>query len=114
MSYIGVKIRTGLINWNNKEVQRIDRKTREMMTMYGALHLKSDVERIYVQRDKGGREVVRCENCIRSKENNLGWYVKNSVEKQLEGFKLIGVIDVDHCVYKYEYKKRRMEEMKKG
>ena len=54
------------------------------------------------------------EDCIGSEENNLGRYVKNSVEKLLEGIKLIGAIDVDSCVDKDEYKKRRMEEMEKG
>ena len=63
--------------------------------MYGALHPKSDVDRIYIQREKGGKGLISCENCIRSEENNLGWYAKNSVEKLLEGVKLIGVIDVD-------------------
>ena len=29
--------------------------------------------------------MISCENCIRSKENNLGLYVKNIVEKLLEG-----------------------------
>ena len=53
--------------------------------------------------------MISCENCIRSKENNLDWYAKNSVEKLLEGIKLIGVIDADYCVDKDEYKKRRME-----
>ena len=114
MSYIDDKIRTGLINWNKKEVQRIDRKTREMMTMYGALHPKSNIDRIYVPRDKGGRELISCENLIRSEEKNLGWYVKNSVEKLLEGFKLIGVIDVHYCADKDEYKKRRTKEIEKG
>ena len=97
---MGAKIQKGLRNWNKEEIQRMDRKTREMMTMYGALHPESDVERIYVQRDKGRRELIRCENCIRSKENKLGGYVKNSVEKQLKGFKLIGVIDFHYFVDK--------------
>ena len=36
------------------------------------------------------------------------------MKKLLEGVKLIGVIDVDYCIDKDEYKKRRMEEMEKG
>ena len=30
-----------LINWNKEEVQKLDRKTRKMMTIYGALHPKA-------------------------------------------------------------------------
>ena len=109
-----LKYGAGLINWNKEEVQKLDRKTRKIMTMHGALHPKSDVDRIYMPRAKGERGLITCENCIRSEGTNLGWYMKNSVEKLLEGIKLIGVIDVDYCVDKDEYKKRRMEQMEKG
>ena len=104
----------GLVNWNKDEVKKLDRKTRKIMTMYGALHPKSDVDRIYIPRAKEGRGLISCENCIRRKENNLGWYVKNSGQKLLEGVKLIGVIDIDYCVDKGKYRKRRMEVMEKG
>ena len=36
------------------------------------------------------------------------------MEKLLEEVKLIGEIDVDYCVDKDDYKKRRMEEMQTG
>lgn len=48
-----------------KEIQKLDGKTRRVMIMYGALHPKSDVERIYVPRKNGGRGLTSCENCIR-------------------------------------------------
>ena len=50
------------------------------MTVHGALQPKSDTDRIYLSREKGGRGLIRCEGCIRMEENNLGWYVRNSVE----------------------------------
>ena len=31
------------------------------MTIHGALHPKSDVDRIYVQHGKGGRGLISCE-----------------------------------------------------
>ena len=70
----------GVINWNMEEVKKLDRRTRKMMTNYGALHPKSDVDRIYLPRKNGGRGLISCEYCIRSEENNLGWYVRNNVE----------------------------------
>ena len=42
----------GLINWNEEERHKLDRKTRKMMTIYGASHPKSDVDQIYVPREK--------------------------------------------------------------
>ena len=57
----------------------MDRKTRKLMTMYGAPQPKSDIHRLYLQRNKGGRGLISCEGCISAEENSLAWYVKNSV-----------------------------------
>ena len=32
----------------------VDRKTRKLFTIYGALHPKSDVDRLYIPRKEGG------------------------------------------------------------
>ena len=34
-------------SWRKSELQAIDRKTRKLFTIYGALHPKSDVDRLY-------------------------------------------------------------------
>ena len=54
------------------------------MTIHGALHPKSDVDRIYVPRGKGGRGLLGCEGCIRVEENSLGWYINHSPEQLLQ------------------------------
>ena len=51
------------------------------MTLYGALHPKSDVDRVYVARQKRGRGLISCEMCVKAEENNLAWYVGNSNER---------------------------------
>ena len=58
------------------------------MTMHGVLHPKSDVDRVYLSREMGGRRLISCEGCIRMEENNLGWYVRNLVEPLIEGVKI--------------------------
>ena len=65
----------GVLKWTTEE---LDRKTRKVMTMHGALHPRSDINRLYMPREKGGRGLISCERCIRSEENSVGWYVKNS------------------------------------
>ena len=37
----------------------IDRKTRTLFTIYGALHPKSDADRLYIARKEGGRYPLR-------------------------------------------------------
>ena len=45
------------------ELQAIDIKTRKLFTIYGALHPKSDVDRLYIPR-KGGRGLISIEDSI--------------------------------------------------
>ena len=53
--------------------------------MYGELHPKSDVDRLYIKKKEGGRGLMNMERCLREEENNLGFYVKNSKENQING-----------------------------
>ena len=62
----------GIIDWNMGELKQVDRKTRKIMTMNGALHPKSDIDRLYlIGRKNGGRGLISCEYCVRAEENNL-------------------------------------------
>lgn len=36
----------GVIEWQSEELKELDRKTRKTMSLYGALHPKSDVDRL--------------------------------------------------------------------
>ena len=38
--------------------------------MYGALHLKSDVDRLYIKRKEEGRGLMCVEHCVREEENS--------------------------------------------
>ena len=44
---------TTSINWKKCELQAIDRKTRKLFTIYGGLHPKFDVDRLYIPRKDG-------------------------------------------------------------
>ena len=68
----------GILKWNTEELKSLDRKTRKFMTMYGALHLKSDIGRIYLSREMGGRGLISCEACIRMEENNSEFRIQLS------------------------------------
>ena len=62
----------------------LHRKSRKTMTMYGELHPKSDIDRLYVKRKEGGRGLISVEQCIRE-ENSLAFYVANSEENLIRG-----------------------------
>ena len=60
----------------------MERNSNKAMKMYGVLHPKSDVDRLYIKRKEGGRGLMRVERCVREEENGLGFYIANS-EKSL-------------------------------
>ena len=69
-----------VLEWRVNELKEFDRKTRKIFAMRKGLHPKSDVDKLYVSRKEGGKGLMSCQSTIRSEENNLGRYVKNSNE----------------------------------
>ena len=50
------------VSWRKTELQAIDRKTRKLFTIYGALHPKSDVDRLYIPTKEGGSGLISIED----------------------------------------------------
>ena len=67
------------------------------MTIHGALHRTSDVDSVNLSREIGGRGLIM-------EENNLGWYVRDSVEPLIEGMKVVETIEYNNTVNKKEFK----------
>ena len=77
------------------------------MSLYGALYPKSDVDTLYLSRQKGGRGLISCEMCVKTEENNLAWYLKNSNERLLAGVRGIGILNSDAAKEKRVFKQER-------
>ena len=107
-----IRYGAGIIDWKVEELKKIDRTTRKTLTMYGAFHPKSDTDRLYLKRKEGGRGLISVETCVRSEENNLGLYVRESNEMLLRGVKKGGIIKTDNLVEKTEFKRRNQNECK--
>ena len=52
------------VSWRKSELEAIDRKTRKLFTIYGVLHPKSDVDRLYIPRKEGGRGLISIKDCV--------------------------------------------------
>ena len=100
----------GILDWRKEELRSLDRKTRKLMTMFGALHPKSDVDRLYLARKRGGRGLMGCERCVQAEENSLGWYVRNTVEPLLIAAGRAKIVDVERSIETKDYKRREMME----
>jgi hypothetical protein len=49
------------LNRHEEELQKLDRKTRKLLTIHGQHHQKADVDRLYVPRKQGGRGLMQLE-----------------------------------------------------
>ena len=59
-----LKYSAASVSWRKSEPQAIDKKARKLFTIYGALHPKSDVDRLYIPRKEGGRGLISIEECV--------------------------------------------------
>ena len=76
----------GILQWKESKLKDVDRKSRKTMTMYGALHLKSNVDRLYVKRKEGGKGLMSVKHCIKEEKNSSDFYVANSEGSLIRGF----------------------------
>ena len=72
------------VSWRKSELQAIDRKTRKLFTIYGALQPKSDVVRLYIPRKEGGRGLISTEDCVLLAIRGLDVYVHESEERLID------------------------------
>ena len=100
----------GVLDWKKEELTAMDRMTRKVMTMHGALHPKSDVDRVYVSRCNGGRGLIGVELCARTEENNLARYVKMSTESLVKEVKIANIVDCEEPKEKNAFKREIQNE----
>ena len=83
----------------------------KMFTIYRALHPKSDVDRLYIPRNEGGRGLVCIEDCVELAIRGLEAYINGSEERLIRaarGDKIDGLEAVD--VLKRSKKEKSLED----
>ena len=105
---------TGILKRNVEEIEALDRKARKLLTMHKGLHPKSDVDRRYLSRKDGGRGLLSCKDVIKSEENDLGWYLKPSNERLMQGVKHFGILEFEKSCTKDDFKKSMREKRMKA
>ena len=65
-------------------MRELDRSTRKILVKYGALHPKSNVQRVYMKRKSGGRGLISVEECVASELRCIHYYLVNSEEVLLK------------------------------
>ena len=64
------------LKWTREELRQMDQRTRKLMTMHKALHLKDNVDRLYVPRKGGGRRLASIEDSIDTSIQRLKVYIE--------------------------------------
>ena len=75
---------SAFVIWRKSEPQAMDRKTRKLFTIYGALHPNSDVDRLYIPRKEGGRGLISIKDCVELAIRGLEVYVHGSEERLIQ------------------------------
>ena len=63
------------LKWTRDELRQMDQRTRILMTMHKALHPRDDVDRLYVPRKEGGRELASIEDSVDASIQLLEEYI---------------------------------------
>ena len=106
-----IRYSAAFVSWRKSKLQPIDRKTRKLFTIYGALHPKSDVDRLYIPRKEGGRGLISTEDCLDLAIRALEVYVHGSEERLIQvarGDKIVGLEAAS--VLKRSKKEKRLED----
>jgi hypothetical protein len=74
----------GIINWHQEEIQKVDRKTRKMLTINGQHHPRADNDRFYVPRKEGGRGLMQVEGAYIAETVNLVEYVESKEDPLIQ------------------------------
>ena len=104
----------GVLEWRVDELKELDWKTRKLLTMHKGLQPKSYVDILYASRKEGERGLMSWESTVRSEENNLGWYLKNSSKNLLQRVKHVRILKFKESVSKKDLKKSLTEKRVKN
>ena len=91
----------------------MDKMTKKTLTMYGALHPKSDIDGLYLKQKHGGTGLISIETCVMSEENNFGLYVRGSNEMLLKGVKKVSIVKTENLMEKKTSRKMAKTSLKK-
>ena len=72
-----------ILNWNLSELQRLDTKTRKLMTSNKMHHPKADIDRLYLPRSIGGRGMIQIELSYKTTTIGMSTYLNTSKDWML-------------------------------
>ena len=105
-----IRYTAGIVNWTQAELGDLDRKTRKLMTANQALHPQSDVDRLYLPIQTGGRGLFQVKQIVEEENRALNDCIKNSTENYLKEVAKEEILKVQET--KKEYHKQEINTRK--
>jgi hypothetical protein len=87
----------GIINWHQEEIQKLDRKTRKMLTMHGQHHPKADIDHFYVPRKDRGRGLMQIEEAYITEVIKFEEYVEHTEDPLMQIVRTHPTQHIQHC-----------------
>lgn len=72
LAITSLRYRAGIIKWKMRQVKKVDPETRKMLTLHGAFHPKSDIDRLQLSRRLDENGLFSCQDYIEAKEKAVG------------------------------------------
>ena len=69
------------LQWTREELKQMDQRTRKLMNMHKALHPRDNVDRLYVSRKEGGRELASIKDTIDALIQRLEDYIEKKTNE---------------------------------
>jgi hypothetical protein len=87
----------GIINWHQEEIQKLDKKTRKMLTIHRQHHSGADIDRLYVPRKEGGRGSMQVEGAYIAETLKLVEYVESKDDLLIQIVRTHNITQTQHC-----------------
>ena len=72
------------VSQRKSEQEDINKKSKKLFFIYGALHTKSDVDRLYILGKEGGRGLISIEDCAELAIRGLEVHVNGTEERLIQ------------------------------
>ena len=95
------------VGWRKSELQAINRKTRKLFTICGALLPKSDVDRLYIPRKEGGRGLISIKDCVELAIRGLEVFVHGCYERLIQAARGDSIDDLEAASLSKRSKKEK-------
>jgi hypothetical protein len=78
-----IRYSAAIVDWTDEEINKLERSTRKWLSLNGAMNLNSDINRLYVPRNRGGKGLMSIKDTLRKEKSLVANYIKEHKDDEL-------------------------------